>query len=97
MTEIKLSKKTEEFLQDNNYKAVIVSLEKGCSCGGSNVTGTQVRLAKEELLDTSGYTPVPLGDFIFYLDNAFKKDMRLRVYLNEGRVDNKLEFEGLEI
>lgn len=95
--EVRMSKKTVNYLEEKGYRSVVISLERGCSCGGSNITGLHLEFEREKTGKRDGYNYLEAEGFDLLVDRRLKCRSRVAFYLNESGVGNIFDIEGIEL
>ncbi len=95
--EVKMSRKTVNYLEARGYRSVVISLEKSCSCGGSNITGLHLELETDRVGEREGYNYLRAEGFDILVDRRLKCRARVAFYLNESGVGNIFDIEGIEL
>ena len=95
--EVRMSKKTVNYLEERGYRSVVISLERSCSCGGSNITGLHLEFEKENAKERKGYNYLAVEGFDLLVDRRLKCKSRVAFYLNESGVGNIFDIEGIEL
>lgn len=97
MTEVKISKKTNEYLKEGNYHTILVTLERDCSCIGNNITGLRIELLKEREKEKQGYVYIKADKYNLLVDKKLICKPKIAIYLNESKIGNILDIEGIEL
>ncbi len=97
MMEVKMSRKTVNYLKAGGYRSVVISLEKSCSCGGSNITGLHLELSTDGAGEREGYNYLRAEGFDILVDRRLKCRPKVAFYLNESGVGNIFDIEGIEL
>lgn len=97
MTEVKISKKANDYLKEGSYHTILVTLERDCSCVGNNITGLRVEIFKQREKERQGYKHIEANKYNLLVDSRLTCKSKVSIYLNESKIGNILDIEGIEL